>query len=331
MPWKVLITRKIPDAGLEVLRKNNLQIEILEPGKDNKDIILQSKIGEADALLCLLTDTITSDLVGRAQRLKIIANYAVGYNNIDVPACSRMGIAVTNTPGVLTEATADMAMTLMLSAAKRIVEADAFTRKGLFIGWEPMLLLGADLSGKTLGIVGAGRIGRAVAKRAAGFDMQILYTDRDRVEQIESDFGAQAVDLETLLRQSDFVSLHVPLDDTTHHMINAERLSLMKPGAYLINTARGPVIDESALYHALKNNALAGAGLDVYENEPKITPGLTDLPNVVLLPHIASATVETRNKMARIAAENIVAMYDNQRPPNLINPESLEKGKHVAT
>ncbi len=327
MPWKVLITHKIPKAGIDILRKNDLQIEILtSENKRSGRRLLDDQIGDADALLSLLTDTIDSHLIDRAAKLKIIANYAVGYNNIDVDACTRRGIAVSNTPGVLTETTADMAITLMLAVAKRIVEADAFTRRGLFRGWEPMLLLGADITSKILGIIGAGRIGRAVAKRAAGFDMKILYCDPLRNETIEKKYGAEKVTLKKLLRQSDYVTVHVPLNEATHHLLNEERLAWMKPAAFLINTSRGPLIDEQALLKALRRKKLAGAGLDVYENEPEITPGLTDLQNVVLLPHIASGTVETRDKMARMASENIIAMYKNQRPPNLINPEVLDKG-----
>jgi len=326
MPWKVIITHKIPEAGFDILRENGLQIEILSSEYINSYRLLADQIGHADALLCLLTDTIDSHLIDRAANLKIIANYAVGYNNIDITSCNRRGIAVSNTPGVLTETTADMAITLMLAVAKRIVEADAFTRRGSFRGWEPMLLLGADITGKTLGIIGAGRIGQAVAKRAAGFDMKILYSDPIRNTTIEKKYGAEKAALEKLLSQSDYVSLHVPLNEVTHHLLNDERLGWMKPGAFLINTSRGPVVDEQALLKALRLKKLAGAGLDVYENEPQITPGLIDLPNVVLLPHIASGTVETRDRMARMASENIIAMYKNQRPPNLVNPEVLDRG-----
>jgi glyoxylate reductase len=323
MTWHVLITRKIPDAGIDLLRENGLHIEIADTGKP----ALSGRIVNADALLCLLTDTIDRELIERSRRLKIVANYAVGYNNIDVAACSEKGIAVTNTPGVLTETTADMAMTLMLTIAKRVVEADAFVRDGKFKGWEPMLLLGADITGKTIGIIGAGRIGQAVARRAAGFDMRILYTDPNRIERIETKYHAKKVTLEHLLEQADYVSLHVPLDASTHHLINADRLTLMKKGAFLINTSRGPVVDEKALTEVLKTRRIGGAALDVFENEPEITPGLTELPNVVLLPHLASATVETRDKMARMAAENIVAMAREKRPPNLVNPEIFEKGR----
>jgi glyoxylate reductase len=323
MTWHVLITRKIPDAGIDLLRENGLHIEVADTGKP----ALSGRIVNADALLCLLTDTIDRELIERSRRLKIVANYAVGYNNIDVAACSEKGIAVTNTPGVLTETTADMAMTLMLTIAKRVVEADAFVRDGKFKGWEPMLLLGADITGKTIGIIGAGRIGQAVARRAAGFDMRILYTDPNRIERIETKYHAKKVTLEHLLEQADYVSLHVPLDASTHHLINADRLTLMKKGAFLINTSRGPVVDEKALTEVLKTRRIGGAALDVFENEPEITPGLTELPNVVLLPHLASATVETRDKMARMAAENIVAMAREQRPPNLVNPEIFEKGR----
>ncbi len=325
MSWKVIVTHKIPNAGTDLLHEHGLQVEILESGLSKSELARPGWLSDAEALLCLLTDSISAGFIDRTPRLKIIANYAVGYNNIDVAACTRRGIAVTNTPGVLTEATADMTITLLLAAAKRIVEGDTFTRKGLFKGWEPMLMLGADFSGKTLGIIGAGRIGQAVAKRASGFDMKILYSDHSRIEELEKMYGAKKVEVRKLLKESDFVTLHVPLDDTTHHLINAGHLAMMKPGAFLINTSRGPVVDEKALLEALKKKTIAGAGLDVYENEPEITPGLTDLPNVVMLPHLASATVETRDKMARMAAENIVALYKNQRPLNLVNPEVLNR------
>jgi glyoxylate reductase len=324
--WTVLITHGIPDAGIRLLKQSGFRIVTTDTVSGSGKSNLKDSVGKADAILCLLTDTIDSAVIDSASNLKIIANYAVGFNNIDVTACTQRGIAVTNTPGVLTEATADMAMALMLAVAKRIVEADAFIRKGLFRGWDPMLFPGADLNGRTLGIIGAGRIGKAVARRAFGFEMRILYTDPKKIPDIESKFNATRVDLEDLLHSSDFVTLHVPLDDTTHHLIDAHRLAMMKSGAILINTSRGPVVDEQALLEALKQKHLGGAGLDVYEMEPELTPGLTDLPNTVLLPHIASATVETRNKMARMAAENIIAISKNMRPPNLVNPEIYDRG-----
>ncbi len=254
----------------------------------------------------------------------MIANMGVGYNHIDIAAATRRGIPVSNTPGVLTDATADLAFTLILAVARRVVEGDRRVREGKFKLWAPFLFLGREVSGKTLGIVGFGRIGRAVARRAAGFGMRVLYHNRSRLTPAEErESPAEYADLNTLLAQADFVSLHVPLSGETRHLIGAEELSRMKPTAYLINTARGPVVDEVALLATLQRGMIAGAGLDVYENEPALTPGLADLPNVVLLPHVGSATLETRTAMAAMAARNLIAGLDGQRPPNLVNPEVL--------
>ena len=254
----------------------------------------------------------------------MIANMGVGYNHIDIAAATRRGIPVSNTPGVLTDATADLAFTLILAVARRVVEGDRRVREGKFKLWAPFLFLGREVSGKTLGIVGFGRIGRAVARRAAGFGMRVLYHNRSRLTPAEErESPAEYADLNTLLAQADFVSLHVPLSGETRHLIGAAELSRMKPTAYLINTARGPVVDEVALLATLQRGMIAGAGLDVYENEPALTPGLADLPNVVLLPHVGSATLETRTAMAAMAARNLIAGLDGQRPPNLVNPEVL--------
>jgi len=260
-----------------------------------------------------------------AEELKIVANYAVGYNNIDIPACTKRKIAVTNTPDVLTDTTADLTFTLMLSVAKRIIEGDNMVRTNNFKGWNPMLLLGSDVSGKTLGILGAGRIGSAMAVRAHGFNMQLLYHDTTRNGNIESNYQAKYVSLDELLNRSDFVTLHIPLNENTTHIINADRLKKMKNTAFLINTSRGPVIDEQALVSALKNKEIAGAGLDVFEDEPVLAPGLAELSNTVLLPHIGSATVETRDKMALMAADNIVNMAQNKIPPNILNKEIFNR------
>jgi len=285
---------------------------------------LLSRIGDRDGLLCMITDAVDEELLGRAPRLKMIANMGVGYNHIDIAAATRRGIPVSNTPGVLTDATADLAFTLILAVARRVVEGDRRVREGKFKLWAPFLFLGREVSGKTLGIVGFGRIGRAVARRAAGFGMRVLYHNRSRLTPAEErESPAEYADLNTLLAQADFVSLHVPLSGETRHLIGAEELSRMKPTAYLINTARGPVVDEVALLATLQRGMIAGAGLDVYENEPALTPGLADLPNVVLLPHVGSATLETRTAMAAMAARNLIAGLDGQRPPNLVNPEVL--------
>jgi glyoxylate reductase len=316
---KVLITCKLPAAVLSLIQQEH-QIETYEemcPMPREK--ILQS-MGDKDGLLCNIEDIIDAALLDNAPRLKMIANYGVGFNNIDVQAATRRSIPVSNTPGVLTDATADTAFALILATARRIVEGDKITRRGEFQFWAPFHFLGRQVSGTTLGIIGMGRIGKAVARRAMGFNMKVIYYDSCRcAEADEKALGAAFVDLDTLLSAADFISLHVPLMPETHHLINQERLGKMKPTAFLINTSRGPVVDEQALYKALKAGKIAGAGLDVYEQEPKLTPGLAELDNVVLLPHVGSATFETRTKMAYLAAENLLAGLRGQVPPNCIN------------
>ena len=276
-----------------------------------------------DGLLPLLTDGMDSEVMDAAGDAKIIANYAVGYNNIDIPEATRRGIAVTNTPGVLTDATADLAWTLLMATGRRVVESDRFTREGKFDAWAPMLFLGTDITGRTLGIVGAGRIGTAVAERAKGFRMRIVYSDSSPNLKFEQQFGAKFLPLDELLAESDFVTLHCPLTPETTHLIGAPELRKMKSNAVLVNTARGPVIDEAALVEALRENQIAGAGLDVYEKEPALYPGLIELDNVTLLPHTGSATTETRTQMALIAAKNIVAFFKGEKPPTILNPEVL--------
>jgi len=316
---RVYVSRPIPEPGLEVLRKASCDVEV----KPTDELVLKEELLEKvkgkDALLCLLTEKIDKDIIEAGNKLKIIANYAVGYDNVDVETATKSGIWVSNTPGVLTDTTADMAWALMFSVARRIVEADKFTRAGKFKGWSATMLLGGDVYGKTLGIVGVGRIGAAVAKRAVGFDMRILYTDVRPNAELERETGAKRVDMDTLLKESDFVSVHVPLMPETRHLISTRSLKMMKPTAYLINTSRGPVINEEALAEALRNKVIAGAGLDVYEKEPEIHPGLMGLDNVVLAPHIASGTIETRGKMATMAAENVVAALSGKTPPNAVN------------
>jgi lactate dehydrogenase-like 2-hydroxyacid dehydrogenase len=321
MSWKVFVSRRIPEPGIRYLEDAGLEVEVYAKNQAIPRNELLEMIPLYDALLSVLTEQVDEELLEKAGRLKIVANYAVGYNNIDITACTQRGIAITNTPDVLTSATADLAFTLILAMAKRIVEGDNLTRRGLFKGWGPLLLLGADVSGKILGIIGAGRIGSAVARRATGFDMKILYHDTKQNRELEKKCDAKFVSLDELLDISDFISLHVPLNENTRHLINMNRLRQMKTGAYLINTSRGPVVDENALVTALREKIIAGAGLDVFEEEPLLAPGLTELPNTVLLPHIASATVETRTKMALMAAENIVNMAQGKIPPNILNKE----------
>jgi len=321
---KVFITRMLPQPAIDML-KERFDVDIYEEDRAIPREVLLERVKGIDALLPLLTDKIDAEVMEAAgPNLKIIANYAVGYDNIDVEEATKRGIVVTNTPGVLTETTADLAWALLMAIARRIVEADKFTRAGKFKGWGPMMFLGSDVYGKTLGIVGAGRIGTAVAMRSKGFNMKVLYTDVRRNETLEKELGARKVELDELLRESDFISLHVPLTPETHHLIGERELKMMKKTAYLINTSRGPVIDEKALVEALKNGEIAGAALDVFENEPELTPGLAELDNVVLTPHIGSASVETRTRMATLAAENIIAYFEGKRPPTVVNPEVLE-------
>ncbi|MEN3008594.1 glyoxylate reductase [Pseudothermotoga sp.] len=326
--FKVFVTRKILEEGLNMLREK-FDVEVSDYDGVIPRKMLLEKVKGVDAILSLLTDAIDAEVMDAAgPNLKIVANYAVGYNNIDVEEATKRGILVTNTPGVLTETTADLAWALMMAIARRIVEADRFVREGKFRGWEPMLLLGTDVYGATLGIVGFGRIGQAMARRALGFGMKVLYHDNARVpEQIEKELKATYVDLPTLLKESDFVSLHVPLTKETHHLIGEKELKMMKKGAYLINTARGPVVDEKALVKALKEGWIKGAALDVFENEPEVEPELLKLDSVVLAPHIASASYATRSKMSIMAAENIIKALNGEVPPNLVNPEVLQKRK----
>jgi lactate dehydrogenase-like 2-hydroxyacid dehydrogenase len=322
--WNVYVTRRIPDAGLEVLKTAGIDYAMNADDRVlSRDELLTAVRGR-DAILCLLTDTIDADVLDAARGARIFANYAVGFNNVDVNAATKRGVLITNTPGVLTETTADMAWTLIMATARRVVEGDRFTRGGKFHGWGPMLLLGVDVHGSTLGIVGAGRIGCAVARRAQGFGMRILYADDAASPDIAA-LNAEKTSLEDLLRRSDFVTLHVPLIEDTRHLVSGRELSLMKNTAILINTSRGPVVDESALVHALKSGTIAGAGLDVYEEEPLLAPGLDGCENTVLMPHTASATIATRSKMATMAATNLVAALRGEKPPNLVNPEAWQQ------
>ncbi|MCP3951702.1 MAG: D-glycerate dehydrogenase [Desulfobacterales bacterium] len=320
---KVLITGRLPEAVLAGIETTHTVTLNREDRPMPREQIL-SQVEDQDGLLCMITDTVDIQLLQRAPALKIIANYGVGFNNIDIDAATERGISVTNTPGVLTDATADITFALILAAGRRVVEGDRYTRDGHFKFWAPFHFLGAEISGKTLGIIGMGRIGKAVARRAAGFEMEILYTGRNRLPAAkENRLNAVYTDMNTLLARSDFVSLHVPLNAQTRHLINADALDRMQPDAFLINTSRGPVVAEAALCEALKRGKIKGAGLDVYENEPAITPALLELDNVVLLPHVGSATIETRTKMARIAADNLLAGLSGQKPPNCLNWDTL--------
>lgn len=321
--FKIFITRKIPESGINLLKEKGYEVIINPEDKVlSKEELIGSLKGQGyDAALCLLTDKVDDDVLEAAgPQCKIFANYAVGYDNIYLEAAKKRGVAITNTPDVLTETVAEHTFALILSISRRIAEADKFTREGKYIGWAPMLLLGDDFSHKTLGIVGLGRIGSRVAYHAAkGFNAKIIYYDVKQNENFEKEFNAEYKNnIEDLLKEADYVSLHAPLTPETRHLINKERLEIMKPTAYLINTSRGPIIDEIALVLALRNNVIKGAALDVFENEPNLTPGLTELPNAILTPHIASATIQTREKMSIVAAENIVAVLEGKTPPNVI-------------
>jgi len=294
-----------------------------QPERPPREEILR-RVKEKEGLVCLLTDRIDEDFLRAAPKLRIIANVAVGYDNVDVPACTKRGVVATNTPGVLDETTADFAWTLLMAVARRLVEGDTYIRSGNWKGWNLDQMCGTDVWGKTLGIVGFGRIGRALARRAAGFKMRILYTATKQAPlEVEKEFGAEFRDLNTLLAESDFVSLHVPLNSDTRGLLNGPKFFRMKPTAFVINTARGPVIDEAGLVHALESGKIAGAALDVFEQEPFLHPGLKR-SNVVMTPHMGSASVETRSKMAAMAAENVAALFRGQRPPNMLNPEVLQ-------
>jgi len=321
---KIFVTRKIPEAGIKLLEKTHeISVNPYDRVLTKEEIIKRLK--GKDGLLCLLTDSIDKDVIKSEPNLKMIASYAVGYDNIDVQAATKLGIPVSNTPGVLTDTTAEMAWAQLFSVSRRIVEGDKYTRAGKFKGWGPLLMLGQDITNKTLGVIGAGRIGTAFALKSKGFDMNVLYVD-DRVNNtLERKLGARKVGLVELLKKSDFISIHVPLIKDTYHLISEGELKIMKNTAVLINTSRGPVVDEKALVKALKEKWIFGAGLDVYEHEPEVSEQLKKLDNVVLQPHSASATFETRSKMATIAAENMIAGLKGEIPPNCINPEVFKK------
>lgn len=326
---KILVTQKVPDPAyppLEALGdvEANKEEGVIWPYEE----LLRRGPGH-DYIYSLLTDNIDARFleacVAGTPRLKMVANMAVGYNNIDVEAATRLGIAVSNTPGVLSDTTADLAFGLLMATARRIPEAERFLRAGKYTGWGPLLFCGAEVHGATLGLIGAGRIGKIVAKRASGFDMKMVYYDVYRMASAEEEeYHLTYAPMDEVLRQADFISVHTPYMPSTHHLISERELSLMKPTAILINTARGPIVDEKALVHALRNGTIAGAGLDVFENEPAVEPELLTMENVVLLPHIASASLKTRTLMATMASENLVAHNEGRRPPNIVNPEVLD-------
>ena len=321
---KVFITRKIPQIGIDLLKKKHaVRVYPKDQVIPRKELL--NAVKWCDALLCLLTDKIDKELLEINPKLKIISNYAVGFNNIDIKAATEKGIPVTNTPGVLTDAVAEHTLALMLAVSKRIVESDKFLRAGKYKSWAPLLLLGTQLKGKILGVIGLGRIGSEVAAKAQAMGMKIVYYDIKADKEFEKKFQAKFFSIPQLLKLSDFVSIHVPLLPTTTHLLSTKEFALMKKTAYLINTSRGPVIDEKALVIALQKKQIAGAGLDVCEFEPKLAPGLAKLSNVVITPHTASATIEARSAMAEIAAKNILEVLSGRKGPTTVNPEVYRK------
>ena len=323
---KIYVTRRLPQPGVELLEEV-CDVEVNPDEAPPTRELLIRKVQDVDGILCLLTDRIDADLIDLAPNLKVVSSMSVGYDHIDVEAATKKGVYVTFTPGVLTEATADFTWALLMAVSRRVIEADRYLRAGKWkIQWSPTHFLGSDLTGKTLGIIGLGRIGEAIAQRARGFNMNVLYFGRTRAEQEkEQRLNIEFVPLERLLRESDFVTVHVPITDETKHLINEERLRQMKPTAYLVNTSRGPVIDQAVLTRALRERWIAGAGLDVFEKEP-IDPNdpLINLENVVLTPHIASATTEARSKMAEVAAKNLISVLEGTPPQFLVNQEVLK-------
>lgn len=310
---KVVATRPIPGNGLQMIREAGHELIVNPQDEPLPRAELLRSVRGAAGLLTQLHDGVDAELMDAAgPGLRVVSQFAVGYNNIDLAAAAARGVTVCNTPGVLTDATADIAWTLLLGVARRVHEGEQMMRSGNFRGWGPGMLLGGDLVGKTLAIIGAGRIGFATAKRSIGWGMKVLYTARSTHADFERELGARRVDLETALREADFVSLHVPLTPDTRHLLDERRLRMMKRTAYLINTARGPVIDEAALVRVLKEGAIAGAGLDVYEDEPRLSPGLAECPNTMLLPHLGSATIETRGRMSELAARNLLLALDGK-------------------
>lgn len=319
MKQKVFITRLIPQQGIDIL-KEHFEVSVFPEKRPIKKKELKRLAKGCDGLIPLLTDRVDAEIMDKTG-IKAISNFAVGVDNVDIEAATARKIPVMNTPGVLTNATADLTFSLILGTARRLVEADNYFRTGKWNGWDPLLLLGGDVSGKTLGIVGLGRIGKAVAERAKGFGMEVIYNSRAKFQDDERLLGIKFASLKELLKKSDFVTLHTPYTEATHHLIGRKELELMKPSAYLINTARGQIINEEELIEGLQEGLIAGAGLDVYYAEPKFNKELAKLTNVILLPHIGSASLETRTNMAIIAAENLKNALFGNRPAHIINPE----------
>jgi gluconate 2-dehydrogenase len=323
MKPRILVTREVFDETLAYLGEH-CEVESNQRDVPFDPEMLAQRLSDRDGVVCCLTDRIDAQLLERCPRIKVVANIAVGYNNIDLPACTARGVMATNTPGVLDDSTADLAWALMLGAARRLTELERRVRAAEWKGWRLKQWLGIDVHHATLGIFGMGRIGQAIARRAAGFEMKVLYHNRSRVgSDIEQRLNATYVTKDELLRQSDFVVLQVPYSPETHHMIGAGELKLMKPTAILINSTRGGVVDDAALIAALRSGVIRAAGLDVFENEPKLNPGFLLLDNVVLMPHIGSSTEATRRAMAMTAAQNLVAALTGGKPPNLLNPEAI--------
>ncbi len=320
---RTLVTRLLPPAVMARLQSETQSVREPEDHTLAKAEIIAA-VASCDALLPSITETIDAEVIAAAPRLRVIANFGVGFNNIDVAAATARGIVVTNTPGVLTEATADIAFGLLLAGTRRFSEGDRLVRSHQWTGWSPLQLLGGDLTGATLGLVGFGRIGQAVARRAQGFGMRVIYFDCVRLSADEEKrLGVEFREREALLRESDYVSLHVVYAPDTHHLIDEAALARMKPAAVLVNTSRGAVIDEKALVRALRNGTIAAAGLDVFEREPQLEPELYDIPNCVLLPHLGSATIGTRTRMGMLAVDNLLAVCRGGRPANCVNPEVL--------
>lgn len=323
MTKRIFVTRKIPEKGINMLKDKGYAVDVYPKDKivPKKDLIRNLKKGNYDAVLCLLTDKIDASLFDAVPSIKLYANYATGYDNMDIAEAKKRGITLTNAPADLSaEAVAEHTIALMLSLAARVVEADEFVRRGKYAGWSPMNFVNSDILGKTLGLVGVGRIGGRVAFYAKGLELKIMYTDIARNERIEQECNATYCNsLEELLEQADIVSLHTPLLPSTHHLINKRRLAKMKPTSLLVNTSRGPVVDEKALVQALEKKVIGGAALDVFEFEPKLSPGLAKLQNVILTPHTASASIEARNQMAEVAANNIIDFFEGRMPRNSVN------------
>jgi glyoxylate reductase len=311
---KVFITRELPEIAFKLLKQNKIPFDYYKKDQPIPRKLLLNKIKNCEALISLLTEKIDKDIIDQMPRCKIIANYAVGYNNIDVEYAKKKKIFVTNTPDVLTESTADLAMALVLACARRLSEGEILIKKEKFKGWKPKLLLGMELKGKNFGILGAGRIGSAVAKRAKSFGTNILYVDQNRNERIEKELGAKRVSLKYLLQNSDILSVHLPLNDKTYHFLNTEKLNQLKKNSIIVNTSRGEVIDERALISLLKRNRIRAVGLDVFENEPKLNPELIEFPNVIVLPHLGSATEEARSGMAELAVRNVINVLNGKAP-----------------